>query len=43
MKNTKGAIAALAIVVIMLIAGIGTSLYFALMSYKNAAFSSLGR
>lgn len=35
MKNTKGAVAALAIVIIMLIAGIGTSIYFALMSYKQ--------
>lgn len=35
MKKTKCTVAVLAIVVIMLIAGIGTSIYFALMSYKQ--------
>ena len=35
MKRTKCTVAVLAIVVIMLIAGIGTSIYFALMSYKQ--------
>ena len=35
MKKHTGAIVALTIVVIMLIVGIGTSIYFALMSYKQ--------